>query len=131
MQTKRANTRERPVAPRVTDRRGEAPDGWRGGCLWRLRATASWAAHELGEPALCFACVYAGVLSITLLPGGLLALLYGPGLLISPLAALPLALRVFDRRAYARWRAGRRGALLARMLRACSDGVNLGMRHEA
>lgn len=104
------------------------------GMLWwveRLRAThgqavGAWMLHEFVGPSCCFLCVYLGVLSTALLPVTLLAhLAVAPRLsvVVSPLAALPLAIHVFDRRAYMRWRAGCRAQLGARLLRACGDGV--------
>lgn len=104
------------------------------------RKIVRWGLRELGEPWLCAGCVYLGVISTALLPATLLTALLSatvpvnllpthilPGtisLAISPLAALPIAARVFDIRAYDRWRIARRDPLGVRMLRAYSDGVD-------
>jgi hypothetical protein len=77
-----------------------------------------WIAHELLEPAVCWSFVYLGVLSTMLLPSILVAI---P--LLSPLAAIPIAIYVFDVRAHRRWRASDRARVGARVLRACSDGI--------
>lgn len=77
-----------------------------------------------GEPALCAACVYLGVLSASALPLALHAAPMPAGeLALAPLAAMAITARIFDVRAYGRWQRGARTRLGARMLRAYSDGV--------
>ena len=92
-------------------------------------ALIHWAIREFGEPMVCTACVYLGVLSTSILPL-VIALQLAPaavaGLVISPLAAFVVAARVFDTRAYSRWQRGARARLGARVLRAYSDGVTWG-----
>ena len=101
-----------------------------------------WLLHQLLSPALCFGCIYGGVLLTVLLPASLwatfalpVANLVGPPLTAFPfaelpdsaklgqalLAALPLALVVF-RHAYSEWRSPQ-DPLGARMLYACAAGV--------
>jgi hypothetical protein len=78
------------------------------------------------EPWIVVGCHYVGVLFWTLLPPTLLSLIYPPminGLLISPLAAVPIAIVVFDHRGYARWVSASHRSLSVRILRAVSDGV--------
>jgi hypothetical protein len=74
----------------------------------------------------CLACTLSGVLLTTTLPAVLIGQ-YVPialvGAALSPLAALTVAIRVFDVRAYSRWQAGQAKPLGVRMLRACSDGI--------
>lgn len=94
----------------------------------QLRRVALWLRRELGDTLLCGAAIYLGVLSSTLAPAAALSLLPWEtlrlaGLVISPLAALPLAALVFDTRAWMRWRSASRAPLGTRLLRAYSDGI--------
>ncbi len=102
---------------------------------WGRRAFAwSWMRREIGVPLFCYGCIALGVESTTLLPfSTLLYLTTGSltgvnmpqlaGLVLTPAIALVLAALVFDARGYERWRTSCRTPLLARMLRAFSDGV--------
>lgn len=94
---------------------------------WQRRGRAGrWTLRELGDPFACYGCVAVGVLGTTTFPASLMSLLGMPGLTLAaltPLAALFLAGRVFDTRAYARWRARRNAPLAARMIAAVSDGL--------
>lgn len=90
--------------------------------VWdRVRPAGKWVLQELIDPCVCASCVYLGIISTALLPA--LLLLGMTGLIISPLAALPLTFYVFDIRAYPRWQAANKSPLGARILRALSDGV--------
>jgi hypothetical protein len=82
--------------------------------------------HQQLEPWLVLACHYVGVLLWTLLPSAAAALLFPAmvgAVILSPIAAVPLAVIVFDRRGYRRWVAGRHRVLSVRVLLAISDGV--------
>jgi hypothetical protein len=96
-------------------------------CIGRYgSAGSSWIQHEFGTIVLCFICVYFGVISTTWLSPILLAHMYFPemsGLMISPLAAIPITILVCTLRAYPRWHAASSTPLGVRMMRACSDGV--------
>ena len=111
------------------------------GWLWRGGVRAStWLAFHIGAPALCFVCIYLGVMSTLALPAalwsGLLPRLGVPALLDFPLAslpdpasisgalltAIPLALAVFKRH-HLSWCVSP-DPLLARMLFAAYAGVS-------
>lgn len=80
-----------------------------------------WVGRELQGPVLCLLAVYVGVLCSMLLPAVLLPV--PAQVVLTPLAALPIAVSVADQRAYRRWRGAGRAPLGARLIRACSDGV--------
>jgi hypothetical protein len=61
------------------------------------------------------------VLCSMLLPAALLPM--PAQVVLTPFAALPIAVFVVDRRAYRRWHGAIRAPLGVRLLRACSDGV--------
>jgi hypothetical protein len=90
-----------------------------------LRMLSAWSIHEFGEPFVCTFCVYLGVLTTSFLPSAML-LHTSPaaflGVTISPLVAFAIAARVFDTRAFRRWRSSR-AQLGVRVLRAYSDGL--------
>jgi hypothetical protein len=91
-----------------------------------LHSLGAWSVREFGEPLICLFCVYLGVLSTSFLPATLLLRLSPAalvGLIFSPLAAFAITARVFDIRAYRRWRSGGRSRLGVRVLRAYSDGL--------
>ncbi len=93
-------------------------------------ALIRWAIREFGEPVICAACVYLGVLSTSMLPLAVvlqLAPAAAVSVVLSPLAAFAITARVFDIRAYNRWQRGARVRLGARVLRAYSDGVMWGV----
>jgi hypothetical protein len=94
-----------------------------------VHAVIRWTIREFGDPVVCAACVYFGVLSTSLLPMALVLQLAPAavvGLVLSPLAAFVITARVFDTRAYGRWQRSARARLGARVLRAYSDGVTWG-----
>jgi len=108
-----------------------APDGSRMIQPAFCALIGSWLVKELADPGLCFLCVYLGVVSTTLLPTTAIYFLQLPtisGLFLSPLASIPIAIRVFDRRAYRRWHNSSKAVLGVRMLRACSDGIQWARR---
>lgn len=86
-----------------------------------IHISIRWCGREFGAPVLCFICVYIGVLSTMLLPGVLVPAT--DGIVLSPVAALPLAILVVDIRAYKRWHGSKQTRMGIRMLRACSDGI--------
>jgi hypothetical protein len=83
--------------------------------------------QEIGDPLLCFMCVYLGVMSTTLLASSSVLSMtdvsYAVIPALTPLGSVPIAARVFDVRAHARWRSSQRTRLGARLLYAYSDGV--------
>ena len=90
-----------------------------------LRFFGAWAVLEFGEPFVCTFCVYMGVMTTSFLPATLLLPLWSAalvGVTLSPLVAFAIAARVFDTRAYRRWRSSR-ARLGVRVLRAYSDGL--------
>ena len=87
-----------------------------------------WLLREIFEPWFVVTLVYIGVMSSILLPQAILIGIFGAGVgtigvVITPAAALPLSIVVYDRHAYLRWTASQRAPLATRMLRAVSDGV--------
>jgi len=46
------------------------------------------------------------------------------GAVLTPIAGLAIAIRIFDVRSYTRWQWGRAAPLGVRMVRACSDGMS-------
>lgn len=78
------------------------------------------------EPWLVVVCHYIGVLFWTLLPSTLLSIAYPSaigGVVVSPLAAVPIAIVIFDHRGYARWTRAYQQPYSVRILRAISDGI--------
>jgi hypothetical protein len=97
-------------------------DGWR---------AAAWIAREFGEPTLCWGCVYIGVAMIMCLSPALLLLIIAASpsdLTITPLAAIPISIHIWNQRAYTIWCDNRKDRLGARILRAIGTGVTLGLR---
>lgn len=98
-----------------------------GTALWpHLGLAGSWTLREIVDPATCYLCIVLGVHSTTFVPASMLPLLnLGENLTaaLSVPVTFIIAGVIFDRQAYARWRASGRIPLLARMLRAFSDGV--------
>lgn len=94
---------------------------------WQRRGRfGRWTLRELGDPLACYGCVALGVLGTATLPASLAPLLGRSGMVtvaLTPLAALLLAGRVFDTRAYQRWCSRRNAPLAARMIAAISDGL--------
>lgn len=86
----------------------------------------SWGLREMGDPLLCLACIFAGVIGSSFLGSVLPRLPIAfevIDLTRSPLTALVLAIVVFRIRAYTRWRAAQRLPLAARMIGACFEGA--------
>jgi len=107
----------------VVVRRLGALAGW----IWGgTRRMGRWALKEFSEPVTCLTCVTMGVISANALPT-LVLLEISPlewiNMTFPPLAIAAIAARVFDMRAYRRWRGDVRAQLGTRMLRAYSDGA--------
>ncbi len=109
---------------RLTDGQGRTVD-FRNTLVIMTSNLGSDAILEFGEPFVCTFCVYLGVMTTSFLPSALLLPLWSAalvGVTLSPLVAFAVAARVFDTRAYRRWRSSR-ARLGVRMLRAYSDGL--------
>lgn len=94
--------------------------------LWHNIRNLATRIYREDNAYLCLACVYAGIVSTMLLPVSIVATLQPASFLLltpSPLAAIPLAILVFDNRAYRRWRANSKSPLGVKLIRACSDGI--------
>lgn len=90
-----------------------------------LRLFGVWVILEFGESFVCTFCVYLGVLTTSFLPSAILLYLSPAalvGVTLSPLVAFAIAARVFDTRAYRRWRSSH-ARIGVRVLRAYSDGL--------
>src|SRR5262245_38267673 len=84
--------------------------------------------REFGEPSLCLACTWLGVVSSLALPTTLLLLLFSSslistGVMLSPLATFVVTVRVFDARAWRRWQSSQRTLIVVRIVRAYNDGI--------
>src|SRR5579859_6793221 len=79
----------------------------------------------IGEPLLCLLCTGCGVLLSTALPiaAGAQITTLSQHTTLLPCLLIALAVRVFDRRSWERWRSSRQRPLGARILGACSDGM--------
>lgn len=89
-----------------------------------------WFIHHFGNPLLSLVCVYMGVLNTVILPPTFLAILNHvatSNIQLTLLAALPIAIIVWRKRAYAEWCAMAHAPLGERMLTAVSIGVIWGL----
>src|SRR5207237_1396399 len=95
--------------------------------LWfEFRRIGSWGLREVGEPLLCLACIFAGVIGSSFLGSVLPRLPIAIEVIDmtrSPLTALVLAIIVFRIRAYTRWRSAQRLPVAARMLWMVFEGA--------
>ena len=91
-----------------------------------IRRLVRWIIHHFAEPCLSFICVYVGVLGTAILPRTLLPFpiqLPTNSFQITLIAALPVALIVWRKRAYVEWCATAHTSLGERMLTAISTGI--------
>lgn len=95
-----------------------------------LSSAAQKCLRHFADPFLCLVCVYIGVLNTTVLPPTFLTGLsqyQANSLRFSLLAALPIAIIVWRKRAYAEWCATPDCPLGERVLTAISIGIVWGL----
>lgn len=91
-----------------------------------IRQGSRWAGREAGDPLVCLACIFAGVLGSSFLAAVFPSLPFALPIVDmtrSPITALVVAIIVFKVRAYARWRAAQRLPLVARLLQMVFEGA--------